>query len=121
MKKIKYLLPILLMAIVMLSACGKSDVEGEWKVQEAVDRGSQSNHYFFDKDGTYYHTEGESVVFEEGKYEVKGNTIKIKSKNTAVDDSKTINYKLTLSDDKKSFEHEGEKFEKIKKEDEDES
>lgn len=97
----------------MLSACGKSNVEGEWKVNEAVDRGSDSNLYTFKKDGTYSHTEGDSPIFEEGKYEVKGDTINIKGEAAGIDGSK-YDYKLTLSDDKKSFKHEGKKFEKEK-------
>ncbi|WP_436962351.1 lipocalin family protein [Staphylococcus shinii] len=112
MKKIKYLLPMLLMTIVMLSACGKSDVEGKWEVPSAIDLGTHGNYYEFNKDGTYSHDKGDSIGSEEGKYEVEGNTIKITAKNAAIDGSKTFKYKLKMSDDKKSFKHEGEKFKK---------
>lgn len=113
MKKIKYLVPMLMIFAVILSGCGKSDVVGKWEVPAGnVDLGTHGDYYEFDKDGTYFHDNHDSIAAEKGKYEIDGNTIKIKGKFFAMSDSKPFTYKLKLSEDKKSFKHKGKTYEK---------
>lgn len=113
MKKIKYLVPMLMIFVVMLSACGKSDVVGKWEVPSGnVDLGTHGDYYEFDKDGTFSYNKGDSIAMEDGKYKIDGNTIKIKAKNTAISGSKSFNYTLKLSEDKNSFKHEGKTYKK---------
>lgn len=110
-----YLLPMLLLVTVMLSACGKTDVVGKWQVPSAIDLGSQSEYYQFHKDGKYEY-ETPELNAEEGTYTVKGNTITLKGKAYAIDEAKNHTYKIDLSDDKKSFKLKGKKYEKKKDE-----
>lgn len=105
MKKLKYLVAPLLLLAVLLAGCGKTDIAGKWKAHEAadIDKGTNANEYIFYRDGNYeYNNEG--LRLDDGTYKVKGNEIKLKGKHA--------NQTIHLSSDKKSFKHNGDKFEK---------
>ena len=105
MKKLKYLVAPLLLIAVLLAGCGKTDISGEWKAHEAadIDKGSNANEYIFYKDGNYrYNNDG--LALDKGTYEVDGNKIKLKGK-----DSKET---IQLDNGKKTFKYNGNTFEK---------
>lgn len=106
MKNLKYLVVPLVLVSVLLVGCGKTDISGEWKAHEVVDKGSNANEYIFHKNGKYeYNNDG--LRLDDGTYKVKGDKIKLKGKDA--------NQTLHLDSDKKTFKFNGDKFEKTNK------
>lgn len=105
MKNFKYLAAPLLLLAILLAGCGKSDVSGTWVAAEAggIDVGSAANEYVFSEDGTFNYS-NDGLALDKGKYEVKGNEIKLNGKDN--------NYTLKISDDDKTFKYQGKTFEK---------
>jgi major membrane immunogen (membrane-anchored lipoprotein) len=96
----KYILSIipLLMAAILLGGCGKADIQGNWKKEEAagIDKGYDSDEYNFFKNGTFdYNNDG--LALDKGKYEVKGDTVKLKGEHNTytvkIKDGKQFKYK----------------------------
>jgi major membrane immunogen (membrane-anchored lipoprotein) len=106
MKKYILLIIPLLMAAILLSGCGKSNVEGTWKKEEAgaVDKGYDSDEFVFHKNGEFdYSVSGATT--NEGKYTAKNDSIKLKGK------SNTFTVKLK---DGKKFKYHGKVYKKQK-------
>lgn len=102
MKKYILLIVPLLLSVIVLSGCGKADMQGEWKIDEVVYTGDNADAYNFYKDGTFdYGNDG--LALDEGKYEVKGDTVKLKGKHN--------DYTIKVKDGKQ-FKYDGKVYKK---------
>lgn len=106
MKKYIFLIIPLLMAAILLSGCGKADMQGSWEKDAAgdVDLGDNSDEYYFHKNGKFDYS-NDGLALDTGKYEVKGDTVKLKGKHN------TYNVKIK---DGKQFKYNGKVYKKQK-------